>query len=144
MRASSTYLTAIFDAMASGFDAKMEGDRIAYDVPRVLHSLLIRLNVHPRDGEGPRWGRVLDLGCGTGLNGPLYAKESSSIIGVDISPRMVEQVRARAIGPSHPPILPSSHHPTIPDHPTIPPPHHLACTDAARAGARSWRVLECG
>ena len=68
------------------------GGKIDYDVPAVLHDLLIKRGVATTAGgkkDGQRWGRVLDLGCGTGLNGPLYDKDSSVLVGVDISSKMV-------------------------------------------------------
>ena len=55
----------------------MAGERIEYDAPSALYKLLTdKLNIRPGDAGGSRWGRVLDLGVGTGLNGPLYAGES--------------------------------------------------------------------
>ena len=38
---------------------------------------------------------VLDLGCGTGLAGVQFKPRASRLIGVDISPEMIELARAR-------------------------------------------------
>jgi SAM-dependent methyltransferase len=41
-------------------------------------------------------GRVLDAGCGTGEHTLLAAARGADAVGVDISPRAIEQARARA------------------------------------------------
>ena len=41
--------------------------------------------------------RILDLGCGTGLCGPQFRDMASALIGVDLSPRMIEKARERGI-----------------------------------------------
>jgi predicted TPR repeat methyltransferase len=42
-------------------------------------------------------GSVLDLGCGTGLSGAAFRPFCDWLIGVDISPGMVEQARAKGL-----------------------------------------------
>lgn len=37
--------------------------------------------------------RILDLGCGTGLCGAWFTDYAKDLVGVDISPNMIEQVR---------------------------------------------------
>lgn len=44
--------------------------------------------------QGAWAGRCVDLGCGTGLMGPLLRQHVSRMEGVDLSGGMVEQVRA--------------------------------------------------
>jgi predicted TPR repeat methyltransferase len=44
-------------------------------------------------GREPNFGRALDLGCGTGLAGTLFAPRIDSLIGIDLSPAMIEQAR---------------------------------------------------
>jgi predicted TPR repeat methyltransferase len=49
--------------------------------------------LQPLLGTGKRYRHVLDLGCGTGLCGPLVAPQADAIDGVDVSSGMLEQAR---------------------------------------------------
>lgn len=42
------------------------------------------------------YGRVLEVGIGTGLNIPFYTASSNEIVGIDVSPRMLEQAKEKA------------------------------------------------
>ena len=44
-------------------------------------------------GAGPRWGRVLDFGCGAGRLTQALAEHADEVVGVDVSPPMLEQAR---------------------------------------------------
>lgn len=44
-------------------------------------------------GAGPRWGRVLDFGCGAGRLSQALAAHADEVIGVDVSPPMLEAAR---------------------------------------------------
>jgi predicted TPR repeat methyltransferase len=41
--------------------------------------------------------RILDLGCGTGLNGPLFRPLAQRLDGVDLSPGMIAKARERGL-----------------------------------------------
>jgi predicted TPR repeat methyltransferase len=41
--------------------------------------------------------RAIDLGCGTGLAATAFAREVDHFIGIDLSPRMIEQARATGL-----------------------------------------------
>jgi len=43
----------------------------------------------------PHGGKLLDIGCGTGLFVDRYIKSGGSAIGLDISRKMIEQARRR-------------------------------------------------
>ena len=45
--------------------------------------------------ETPSALDILDLGCGTGSTGAAFAPIARRLDGVDLSPRMIEQARAR-------------------------------------------------
>ena len=44
-------------------------------------------------GLPPAFDRVIDLGCGTGLAARAFAAVAGEIIGIDLSPRMIERAR---------------------------------------------------
>ena len=87
-RAPDDYLVAYFDKFAETFESKLVGV-LGYRVPEDLHALLAK--------TGRRFTKVLDLGCGTGLAGPLLRQIGASLTGVDLSPRMLEKAAARQL-----------------------------------------------
>jgi ubiquinone/menaquinone biosynthesis C-methylase UbiE len=44
-------------------------------------------------GAGPRWNRVLDFGCGAGRLSQALAEHADEVVGVDVSPPMLEVAR---------------------------------------------------
>ena len=89
-RSPPAYLVECFDGYAESFDEKLV-QGLHYDVPATLCSAVERLA-----GPGRRF-YSLDIGCGTGLCGPLLRPMSAELIGVDVSPRMLEQARRRGV-----------------------------------------------
>ncbi|MBO6783093.1 MAG: methyltransferase domain-containing protein, partial [Alphaproteobacteria bacterium] len=85
-RAPDAYVAAFFDWYADHFDAHLT-ERLAYTGPRQVAEALA--TARP-DG----FGRVLDLGCGTGLAGEAVKPHSDYLVGVDLSPAMLEKARA--------------------------------------------------
>jgi predicted TPR repeat methyltransferase len=49
----------------------------------------------PADGPKGGWGCCVDLGCGTGLLGPLLRPQAHSLDGVDLSGKMMEKARGK-------------------------------------------------
>lgn len=84
-RAPDDYLRPYFDEFAQRFDHQLV-EVLDYHVPEKLTALLNR-----------RFARVLDLGCGTGLAGPLLRPKSLHLTGVDISPCMLERAKHRSV-----------------------------------------------
>lgn len=82
------YVRALFDQYASNFDRHLV-DVLRYRTPTLLVEALRR---HLPPGELD----VLDIGCGTGLCGPLLRPLACLLEGVDLSPQMLE--RARDLG----------------------------------------------
>jgi predicted TPR repeat methyltransferase len=80
--APADYVRALFDQYAGNFDQHLQG--LQYRTPAALVQALL--------GHGAAQGAsVLDLGCGTGLCGPLLRPWAGRLAGVDLSPRMLEQ-----------------------------------------------------
>ena len=78
------YVEALFDDYAADFQAHVvEG--LGYRGFEVL--------LKPLLDTGKRYRHVLDLGCGTGLCGPLIAPQADIVDGVDVSSAMLEQAR---------------------------------------------------
>ncbi|WP_224360298.1 class I SAM-dependent DNA methyltransferase [Hyalangium versicolor] len=89
-RAAETYVAALFDQYASHFDDKLRSE-LAYRAPEhVLAAVQEALG-------GRRELAVLDLGCGTGLAGVLLRPFARRLEGIDLSPGMLEQARARGV-----------------------------------------------
>ena len=80
--ASPDYVRALFDGYAEEFDHHLMVD-LSYRVPNLLIDTL---------GDRLRAGApvIADLGCGTGVCGPLVARYAEELIGVDLSSRMLE------------------------------------------------------
>jgi predicted TPR repeat methyltransferase len=76
------YVEQLFDAYAQDFDVHLAG-RLQYRAPQILVEGL----------KTPRWRSALDLGCGTGLCGPLLRPRADRLEGVDLSAAMVERAR---------------------------------------------------
>ena len=72
-----------------------------YDGPRGNNELIQRMRLTLWDtvhSEVPAGARLLDLGCGTGLDALEFARRGFHVVATDWSPLMVERTRARAAG----------------------------------------------
>ncbi|MEL7528695.1 MAG: methyltransferase, partial [Pseudomonadota bacterium] len=76
------YVATLFDQHADVFDEILV-DELGYCVPLLLRDLFDRLNLSS-------FGRLLDLGCGTGLTGVALFDCTSHRTGVDLSEKIVE------------------------------------------------------
>jgi len=85
-RAPAAYVRELFDAFAPRFDQDLAGT-LDYRTPALLAAML---------PPGAR-ARVLDLGCGTGLSGEALKPFAKRLEGLDLSPRMLDQARARGL-----------------------------------------------
>ena len=88
--APMAYVIALFDDAAETFDELLAG--LQYRVPWHLRALLDEL---PGAGRGD-W-TVIDIGCGTGLCGPLFRDVAGTLIGCDLSEGMLIKADARAV-----------------------------------------------
>jgi len=87
--APPAHVATLFDQHAERFEAILV-DQLGYDVPQMLPALL---DAHGID----RVGRLLDLGCGTGLAGAALADRTAHLTGCDLSEGMLAIADDRAI-----------------------------------------------
>ena len=90
-RSDARYVRHLFDQFAADYDSRMLG-QLHYRAPSVISALAEMLGL---------WARaplaICDLGCGTGLMGEALRAHASQLDGVDLSPRMLDEARARGI-----------------------------------------------
>jgi predicted TPR repeat methyltransferase len=88
-RASDAYVETLFDSFATTFDSKLAS--LDYCAPaRVVEALAADLAAPARQFA------VADLGCGTGLCGPLLRPWARRLVGCDLSAAMM--ARAQGLG----------------------------------------------
>lgn len=80
---------ALFDGMVDGYDQHIVAE-LKYKLPRDVAASIKAL--YP-DGKY----NVLDLGCGTGLLGACLGRIEGAMIGVELSPRMIEQAARHGV-----------------------------------------------
>jgi len=83
------YVRTLFDGYASKFDAALT-QGLSYRAPELL------LRAVQASGER-KFADALDLGCGTGLGGAAFKPFCERLTGVDLSPAMLAQARAKEI-----------------------------------------------
>ncbi len=88
---TGVYVRRLFDQHAPDFDKALV-ERLDYRGPQLLLDAVRTHSVTPL-----RLGSVLDLGCGTGLGGAVFRPYCDRLVGVDISPGMVEQARVKGL-----------------------------------------------
>lgn len=86
-RAPDDYVLWVFDGHAASFDAHLAA--LDYRGPQMI----ARLAEQAWDRTPSR--AILDLGCGTGLNAPLFRPYASRLDGVDLAPGMLRLASQR-------------------------------------------------
>lgn len=87
-KASNEYVSALFDGFAQSFDSVLKN--LDYKAPFIVAEAIE--NIY---GETKGTLSILDAGCGTGLCGPLIKDYASRLVGVDLSPKMLELAEKR-------------------------------------------------
>jgi predicted TPR repeat methyltransferase len=91
-RAPEDYIRTVFDGYADRFETHLNA--LQYGIPGAIRSFLLN---HPKIASGLSLGKVLDLGCGTGLVALAIGDlPIESLTGVDLSPRMLAHAKAKA------------------------------------------------
>jgi predicted TPR repeat methyltransferase len=81
----------VFDQHAPEFDEALVG-RLGYRGPELLLEAVREIAAAPM-----RFEAALDLGCGTGLAGAAFRLRCERLVGVDISPGMIERARLKGV-----------------------------------------------
>ena len=89
-RASDEYVRLVFDSFSNSFEAKLA--RLQYRAPSLVAESLARSGVEPARNLD-----IADLGCGTGLCGPLLAPFARRLIGVDLSAGMLKHAEEKNV-----------------------------------------------
>ena len=87
--APTEFVASVFDHYADTFDRHLVGT-LKYRGPELIHEAIVAAGVNrsaPLD--------IVDLGCGTGLCGPIFKPLARTLIGVDLSARMINRARER-------------------------------------------------
>ncbi len=85
-----SYVRTLFDGYAPDFDQALR-QGLGYRAPELL------LRAVEASGARMKFGSVLDLGCGTGLAGAAFRPYCDWLVGVDLSPAMLAQARAKGL-----------------------------------------------
>lgn len=84
------YVAQLFDQYADYYDEHVK-HKLKYAVPGLLRNA-VGLSVAKQ--SNPKVGRVLDIGCGTGLCGIFFRDLALELIGIDLSKNMIEKAKA--------------------------------------------------
>jgi predicted TPR repeat methyltransferase len=89
-RASDAYVEKVFDSFAPTFDDRLA--KLHYRAPQVVADAVAAAMPAPA-----RRFDVADLGCGTGLCGPLLQPWAQRLVGCDLSGAMLERAARRGV-----------------------------------------------
>jgi predicted TPR repeat methyltransferase len=89
--APRAYVTNLFDEYASSFEEVLVS-KLGYSAPLRMRQLVAESGALPEVVE-----TAIDLGCGTGLCGAQFRGACRHLVGVDLSPRMLEMAAEKQI-----------------------------------------------
>lgn len=89
-QASEEFVRQSFDSFSKSFDEVLTG--LNYKAPKYVGDLVMK-----KFDASSAAIRILDIGCGTGLCGPLVKPLASTLVGVDLSPGMLAKAKERGV-----------------------------------------------
>ena len=84
------YVRTLFEGYAGAFDQALR-EGLGYRAPELL------LRAVEANGVRMKFGAALDLGCGSGFAGAVFRPYCDRLVGVDLSPAMLGQARAKRL-----------------------------------------------
>lgn len=90
LTAPPDYITSLFDAYADHYDSHLL-NALDYQVPTLLFNAIKKIKKHRENLS------ILDLGCGTGLCGQIFKPIAKTLVGVDLSSKMIEFAKQKNI-----------------------------------------------
>ena len=88
--APRNYVEALFDGYAEDFENSLI-DQLEYKIPLLIADMILK------NHSDDLLGKVLDLGCGTGLVGKEVKQFCSHLVGIDLSNSMLEHARRKDV-----------------------------------------------
>lgn len=87
-RASDGYVEKVFDGFANSFDEKLKS--LDYHAPEFVTKALAEVAGEPKGALD-----IVDAGCGTGWCGPMIKPWAKTLVGCDLSQRMLDKAKPR-------------------------------------------------
>ena len=88
------YVRTLYDQYAPQFENALIR-KLSYRGPELLHDAVVRACAAAN--RPLHFRSMLDLGCGTGLGGEAFRTLTERLTGMDLSPLMIEQARAKGV-----------------------------------------------
>jgi len=85
------YIQSLFDNYAKRFDYHLT-ETLDYKVPQLLKNRLTK-----QMGNKLTFDMAIDLGCGTGLSGEAFRPICRQLVGIDLSPKMIEKAEKKQV-----------------------------------------------
>lgn len=89
VQSPAEYIKDTFDSYAEKFEECLV-NKLGYQIPGKLFDAVAKVQRHESVAID-----VIDLGCGTGLCGELFRPIARRLVGVDLSPKMLEQAKKK-------------------------------------------------
>lgn len=89
-KSQSLFIEKLFDGYANSFESDLV-NKLHYQTPKLIYETAIENISNSTELV------VFDLGCGTGLCGQLFRRHAARLVGVDLSPKIIEKARDKNV-----------------------------------------------